>query len=287
MLAVLTLLFILCVVIFLIIITAGNELFAIMVDEQFRYLRLIISDAPLPEAVSIPSRPEPVARYVTAASGENNPAGCVHIRHTGRMRYGKTGRWMNMEGEALLSLAVPAFVWYATIYYALGIWLEAFDYYIDHRAGMNLNLFSVFPLDNAHSDTLKESSLFRYLACTPLFPMIYGSSDFISWENVDDSAAKATIRHGDRSVDAIAHFDSRGMIERVVSCYKTDPVTGRPAPGHFASRFSSYADANGCRIPMRITSEIILPEGEYVCAEYAITLVEYNAQDTVFRRRFL
>jgi hypothetical protein len=194
---------------------------------------------------------------------------------------------MNMKGEAFLSLAVPAFVWYATISYAPGIRLEAFDYYIDHQAGMNLNLFSVFPLDNSHSDTLKESSLFRYLGCTPLFPMIYGSCDFISWENIDDSATKATIRNGNRSVDAIAHFDSRGMIERVVSCYKTYPETGRPLPGYFASRFSSYADAKGYRIPMRITWEIILPEGEYVCAEYAITLVEYNAHDTVFRRRSL
>jgi hypothetical protein len=92
MLTVLTFLFILCMVIFLIIIIAGNELFAIMVDEQFRYLRLIISYAPLPEAVSIPSSPEPVARYVTAALGENkNPAGCVHIRHTGGCGMGRPG----------------------------------------------------------------------------------------------------------------------------------------------------------------------------------------------------
>lgn len=283
-----TFLLILCIVFFLIIIIAGNELFAIMVDEQFRYLRLIISYAPLPATVSIPSRPEPVARHVTAALGENkNQVGCVHIRHAGRIRYGKSGRWMNMEGEAFLSPAVPAFVWYATISDVPGIWLEAFDYYIDHQHGMNLNLFSVFPLDNGHSDTLKNNSLFQYQACTPLFPMIYGSYGFISWENVDDSAAKATIRDGDRSVDGIAHFDDRGMIGNVVSCYKPDPGTGRSAPGHFASRFSSFADANGCRISMRITSEVILTEGKNVFAEYAIDLVENNALDTVVWRRSL
>jgi hypothetical protein len=75
------------------------------------------------------------------------------------------------------------------------------------------------------------------------------------------------------------------MIERIDACRKTDPQTGRPVPGHFASRFSSYADVEGCRIPMRIMSEVILPEGEYVCVEYAITHVAFNALNTVFRGR--
>jgi Family of unknown function (DUF6920) len=277
----------LCTVIFLLIIVTGSELFAIMVDEQLRYLRLIIHYAPLPPAVSIPQRPEPVSRYVSWALGENRtPVGCMHFRHGGRIRYGKTGRWMNMGGEGFFSVAVPAFIWHATITYAPGMWLETFDYYVDRKAGMNLNLFSVFPLDNAQTDDMKDSSLFRYLTRTPLFPMILGSSPFIHWENVDDSTAKAIIKDKGTSVEAIARFDSKGKIESFESCQKTIPETGHTVPGHFASRFSSYADVGGCQIPMRITSEIILPEGEYVCAEYAITLVEFDTPGTLCQRRF-
>jgi hypothetical protein len=278
--------FILCIVIFIFIIVVGSELFRIMVNEQLRYLRLIVHYAPLPATISIPSRPEPVARYVSWALGENqHPVGCMHFRHGGRIRYGKTGRWMNIGGEGFFSGAVPAFVWHATITYAPGIWLETYDYYVDRKAGMNLNLFSVFPLNNAQTDEMRESSLFRYLTRTPLFPMILGSSPFIHWENIDDSTAKAIIKDKDISVEAIARFDSKGKIESFESCQKTMPETSRPVPGHFASRFSSYADVGGCRIPMRITSEIILPEGEYICAEYAITLVEFDAPDTLCQRR--
>lgn len=278
--------FILSIVIFIFIIVVGSELFRIMVNEQHRYLQLIVHYAPLPPAVSIPTRPEPVSRYVSQALGENRtPVGCMHFRHGGRIRYGKTGRWMGMGGEGFFSLAVPAFVWYATVTYAPGIWLEAYDYYVDRKAGMNLNLFSVFPLDNTHTDEIKGSSLFRYLTRTPLFPMILGSSPFIQWENIDDTTAKATITDNDISVKAIVRFDHGGMIESIESCQKTIPETGRPVPGHFACRFSSYNEVGGYRLPMQVTSEIILPEGEYVRAEFAITLVEFDAPGTICLRR--
>jgi hypothetical protein len=192
---------------------------------------------------------------------------------------------MKMYGEGFFSVAVPAFVWHATITWAPGIWLEAYDYYVDRKAAMNLNLFSVFPLDNAQTDDMKDGSLFRYLTRTPLFPMILDSSPFIGWENVDDTTAKVIINDKDFSVEALARFDSRGRIESIEACRRIMPETGRPVPGHFASRLSSYADVRGCRIPMQITSEIILPEGEYVCAEYMITLVEFDAPGTLCQRR--
>lgn len=265
------------IAIVLLVIVAGSDLFAMMIEEQIRYLRLLIHYAPLPTTVSIPSRPEPVARYVSWALGENRkPAECVHIRHAGRIRYGKTGRWMSMGGEAFFSLGAPGFVWRSTITYAPGIWLEVFDYYVDRKAGMNLNLLSVFPLDNAHDDTIKTSSLFRYLASTPLFPMIHGSAGFIAWENIDDSMSKAIITDKGRSVEALACFNGRGLIESIGMHDKTHPETGRPVPGHFATRFSSYTRVEGYWIPMQVDSDMILPDGEYVTAEYSITEIDFD-----------
>ncbi|MDP3396967.1 MAG: hypothetical protein Q8S57_09940 [Methanoregula sp.] len=265
------------ITIVLLIIVAGSELFTMMIEEQIRYLRLIIHYAPLPATVSIPSRPEPVARYVSWALGENrNPVRCVHIRFTGRCRYGKSGRWMDMGGEAFFSVAIPGFVWRATTTYAPGIWLKTFDYYVDSKAGMNLNLFSLFPLDNAHDDAIKTPSLFRYLACTPLFPMIHGQAGFISWENIDDSTSKAIISDKGRSVEALARFNGRGWIESIDMHDKTNPETGKPLNGHFATRFSSYTQVEGYWIPMQVDSDMILPDGEYVTAEYSITEIEFD-----------
>src|SRR5665647_1550906 len=194
MLAELTFGFLLWVSIFLLIIIIGSDLFTSMIEHQANYLRLIIDYAPLPSNKSIPSDPEPVSRYLAWSLGKNtDPVGCVHIRHTGRFRYGKTGRWMNVRGRAFFSLGTPGFVWHAKIAYAPGIWIDAFDYYVHREAGMFLNLFSVFPLDNAYGDKIKTSSLFRYLASTPLFPMALLPGASLEWKNVSDSTARIRI----------------------------------------------------------------------------------------------
>ncbi len=79
--------FIVGIVIFCFIIVVGHELFAMIINEQLRYLRLIIHYALLPPAVSIPQRPEPVSRYVSEAlGGKRTLVGCMHFRHGGRIR---------------------------------------------------------------------------------------------------------------------------------------------------------------------------------------------------------
>lgn len=268
--------FILWIGIVLLIIVTGSELFAIRVNEQIRYLLLIIHDAPYNGSSPMPAVPEPVSRYLSRALGENRcPAeGCVRIHLEGRIRFGKNGRWMPVGGEAFFPLAVPGFVWRSTILYAPCVWLETFDYYTDRTAGVNLNLFSVFPLNNQNSTTLAKNSLFRYLASTPLFPFIHATSSFIRWENIDDTMAKAVISDNGQSAEAVVRFDGRGGIESIEACERTGPDSDRPVPGHFLSRFSSYADMGGFHIPTQVTSEISRPEGGLMTAEYTITAVE-------------
>jgi len=276
---------ILFIVISLFFIVIGSELFTIMVNDQLRYLRLVTHYAPATAPGSIVSVPEPVSRYLSRfAGGKRDPVMCVRIAHAGRFRYGRNGRWMKMGGEVFFSLALPAFVWRTTIIFAPGIWLETLDYYVGRAAGMNFSLFSVFPLQNGHTEEVKAGALFRYFACIPLFPAILASSPFITWENVDESAAKAVISDRDVTAESFVRFDSQGRIESIESCQKANPDTGRPVPGHSLCRFSSWTETGGYRIPMQIESEIILPKGELVCAEYVITAVDFDPPDT-FRGR--
>jgi hypothetical protein len=277
MLVELTFGFLVWVSVFLFIIIIGSDLFTSIVEQQALYLFLIIDYAPLPATTSIPSNPEPVSRYLSWTIGKNtDPVGCVHIRHAGRVRYGKTGRWMKMWGEAILSLATPGFVWHAKISYVPGIWIEAFDYYVHREAGMHLNLFSVFPLDNAYGDEIKTSSLFRYLASMPLFPMAFVSGMSLKWENVSDSTARAFIRDNDLCAEALVHFDGTGRIQNIEACHRNHPKTGRSLPGHFMYNFSDYTAMQGYKIPRQISSELILSDGKYAKIEFTITGIEFE-----------
>ena len=271
---------IISVVIFLFILVLGNDLFAIMVDEQVHHLHLIVFYASFSSAPRVARMPEPVTRYISWSLGEHRkPVSCLHIRHNGRIRFGKTGRWMKLNGEAFFSLAAPGFVWHATITCAPGIWLESLDYYVHHQAGTNLNLFSFLPLNNSHKEEIKTSSLSRYLTSMPLFPMLFCSSDTIRWEPVDDSMAKAVIRDKDRSAEALVRFNGRGWIDSITIDKRAHMTTGKPAPGPTACRFSSYADVEGYRIPMQIETDLILPDGSSVFAEYTVMEIGFDTPE--------
>jgi len=274
---------ILFVAIFIIIIIAGEELFFVIMREQVRYFFLIVFYAPLPRTITISKRFPQLALYLLWAIGENTePVSSVHIRHTGRFRYGKKGRWMNADGEAFFSLAVPGFVWHTRIAYLPGIWIDTFDYYVHRKAGMLFNLFSFIPLNNAQGNEIKPASLFRYLANAPLFPMIFGTDNSIAWESVDESTARVIVHDNDLSTEALVHFDGSGRIRSIESFCRSERETDRPAPGHSVNTFAEYSEVHGYKIPMRITSEFILPDGEHASTDVTITSIEYAKAGKIY-----
>ena len=152
----------------------------------------------------------------------------------------------------------PGFVWHAKIAYFPGIWIEVFDYYVHREAGMFLNLFSVFPLDNAYGDKIKTSSLFRYLASAPLFPLALLPGASLEWKNVSDSTARVRIRDNNLCTEANVHFDGYGRIKNIEACHRIHSETHRPVPGYFKNTFSDYTDVQGFKIPRKISSEQVL-----------------------------
>jgi hypothetical protein len=263
--------------IFLFAVAIGSNLFTVMVKEKIRHLQLMVTYAPLPATGRFRLRPDPVSRYLEwAIADKDDPAGCAHIRYTGRARFGKNGRWMKIGGKAFFSLAVPGFVWHATIACAPGIWIETLDYYVHRKAGMNFNLFSFFPLNNTRDSAVAAPSLFRYLASAPLFPGVLASSESIAWEEIDDTGAMVIIHDGDIPVKALARFNGKGLIESITIQDPVSPLRGHPVAGVFACRFSGYAEMQGSHIPMQVVQEQFLPDGEYCCMEYFVTGVEYD-----------
>lgn len=79
------------------------------------------------------------------------------------------------------------------------------------------------------------------------------------------------------------------LVDRNFCLYyrSTHPETGHPVPGLFACRFSEYAEEGNYRIPVQITSDLILPDGEYVCAECSITDIEYGTPEPVRQKESL
>lgn len=274
--------FIFFVAIFLFAVAIGSNLFTVMVAEQVRYLDLIMLYAPHPAPASRQSLPEPVYRYLLQAVGSDaaRPS-CTTLRFRGRARFGKTGRWLHTRGRGIFPFAVPGYVWHTTSTYAPCIWLESFDFYVNRAAGMTLNLLSFFPLNNAYAKEIQSPALFRYLAFLPFFPQRAAAAGALSWEPIDETAARLRIRDGEIATAAIVRFSGRGWIESIDAECPPDTVSRRRPPGLYRCRYTGESRAGGCRVPRGIVIEQRLPDGEYFCAELEITQVEYDTRGAV------
>jgi len=268
---------ILCIALFLFIIVLGENLYSLMINEQVNYLRLIVAYAALPPQQNTRLLPEMVQRYISfAGAGTCAAAESVRMKYHGKARYGKRGRWLDLGGECAFSIAVPGFWWKATLSYLPGIWLDRFDYYVDHSAGMNLNLFSLIPLSNINNSEIVSPALFRYLSCTPLFPMVHAHCTFIQWHPIDNTAARIVITDGMTSAEALVQFDERGWMESMKSIRESSTMNGKPAPGLVSCRYSSYFEMNGYQIPEVTEAEFILPDGERFEAEYILDSIDFE-----------
>lgn len=277
MIDVLILTAIMAVAIFLFAVAIGRNLFAVMVAEQARYLDLIMLYAPLPAPASPRALPEPVYRYLSQAVGNDASwPSCTTLRFHGRARFGKAGRWLRIGGSGIFPFAVPGYVWHTTSTYAPCIWLESFDFYVNRAAGMTLDLFSFFPLNNACGKEILSPALLRYLVFLPFFPQRIAASGALSWEPIDDTAARLRIHDGDITTTAIVHFSGKGWIESIDAEYPPDMASRRRPPGLYRCRYTGESLAGGCRVPRGIVLEQRLPDGEYFCAELEITEVEYD-----------
>jgi hypothetical protein len=48
-------------------------------------------------------------------------------------------------------------------------------------------------------------------------------------------------------------------------------------------KFSDYTDVQGYKIPLQISSELILPDGEYACTDFTITSIEFEIPGKICR----
>lgn len=269
---------VLSVAIFLLAVAIGSNLFAIMAAEQRRYLRLIEQYAAPPEPVPARALPEPVYRFAAGAHQDDDariPA-CTRIRFRGRIRFGKTGRWLHLGGRASFAFAVPAYTWHATIGYAPGIWMEAFEYCVNRKAGMILNLFSVIPLNNARGPAVLAPALFRYFVGLPFFPPRAGCAGALAWEPIDETAARAVIRDGTASAAGLVRFDVRGQVESITADNPVDPANPGRKTGLVSCRFSGSFGAGETCVPREMILEQFLPDGRYTCAELTVVRVDYD-----------
>jgi hypothetical protein len=158
-----------------------------------------------------------------------------------------------------------------------GIPFEGFDSYNNGVGSMKGTFAKIIPLFDQRGENMNKSSLVTILAECFIVPNV-ALQDYIKWEEIDDTHAKATISYYGISESGVFAFDENGE----VLSFKTSDraaidMNGSTRKAEWSAIYSDYQNVNGIKQPKVLKSIWHYPEGDsvYFNENEASVVIEY------------
>lgn len=236
------------------------------------------SGAPAPPA-PLETLPPPVQRYLEVAGAAGRaPLRAVRVRHGGTLVMNPGGRPFPVRGRQLFSLDPPGFVWWGRVRVAPGVWVDGRDQSVAGRGNMLIRVASTFTVADAKGKALDEGALHRLLAEAVWMPTLLRDARHVTWAPLDASAARATLRVGDREVSADFHFGADGLPARITAQRWLDQG-GKGALTGWSADCGEYRAVSGLRVPFRVTAAWQLASGPFPYGQWEVETVELDPAD--------
>lgn len=216
------------------------------------------------DARELPDLPPPVQRYFRTVLDEGRPVvAAVEITHSGEFKLAEPGgRWVPFRSSQRSVMRRPGFVWDARVPVAPGVKVFVHDAYVAGRGVLHATVLGLATvMEQAPTPELAHGELMRFFAEAAWYPTALLPSQGVRWEEVDESAARATLDDGDTSVTLTFAFDDRGLVERVRSEGRYREVDGEMVAVPWEGRFWNYQRRGGMLVPIEAEVAWSLPEG--------------------------
>lgn len=200
------------------------------------------------------SAPAVVVRYLSRSL----PAGAAPVRMativqegTFQMGKGEAG-WKPFHATQHVRAYPPGFLWDASIGMMPLLPVRVRDGYLDGAGMMKGAVACVITVVEAEpTRELAEGSLYRYLGEAVWMPSRLLPGEGLTWEAVDDSTAKATLREGDVEASVLFGFDASGDIVSMLVPERGREVDGAYVPTPWKGRLWDHQEVDGYRIPLQ------------------------------------
>jgi len=145
-----------------------------------------------------------------------------------------------------------------------GIPFEGLDSYKNGAGSMRGTLAKVITLFDQRGGSMDKSSLVTILAECLLIPNV-ALQDYIEWEPMDDTHAKATIFCYGISASGVFTFDDAGqMLSFITSDRVATETDGTERNAEWSAIVSNYETVNGIKQPKVLQSIWHFPEGDLI-----------------------
>lgn len=133
------------------------------------------------------------------------------IKQDIKMRLGSDKPWMNATANQYVTTELPGFIWHVDINMMPLVHISGRDKYIDGKGEMLIKVMSLIKVADSKGSEMDQGSLLRYLAELCWTPSA-ALKDYITWEEIDETHAKAIMTYKDVSAEGIFEFDNTGKV---------------------------------------------------------------------------
>ncbi len=134
----------------------------------------------------------------------------VYLTQTGKMRTTPNSKWMHFTAKQNYNIDRAEFIWSTDAYIMPYISLKGRDKLTHGNGEMLIKLAALFPVVNeGNNEQIDTGAMLRYLAEICWFPQA-ATNDYLKWESINATSAKATLSLNDKSVSGIFTFNTQG-----------------------------------------------------------------------------
>lgn len=216
--------------------------------------------------------PEPVQRWLRFSKviGTEWPA-TVRLEQHGDFRL-EGGGWMPFSAEQYFTVDPPAFLWKASFRMAPLVRIAGRDQYRGGEGSIDMRLASLVPVASKAGGGLDQGALLRFLGEVQWFPAA-ALADYITWEAVDATTARATMTYGGLSAAMTLTFDADGRIVESRAMRYND---ARGRNELWINRNDSEREFGGIRIAVSGEARWEYDSGPFPYIRWRITALEQN-----------
>jgi hypothetical protein len=220
--------------------------------------------------------PQPVQNYLIATGVVGSQyANGIKLNYTGNFKLNENADWASMEAVTYITNEPVSRHWIGEIDSPLGK-MTGLDYYYNGAGKLDIRLAPSVPFMFSDGYELTVSELIAFLGELVYNPSACLNSN-ISWQQVTDYAAKATIEDAGLCVSGIFYFDENYLITRFESNDRYFGDTKKKLP--WIVYVQDYKTFSGIEIPTTFRAVWIKPEGEYEYINAIITGLLFDVKN--------
>lgn len=275
------------VIILLVSISAyGNYQFHKMIQAESKQIlqNIKVENLPVISKEDIKHLPEIVQKWMinSGVMGKEKVVS-VRLNQVGEMRTKPDSKWMSFTAIQHFNIENPAFIWTTKVNAMPIVNMVGRDKLYNGEGEMLIKLASLIPVVEGKNDKINQGTMIRFLAETCWFPAAV-LNDYITWEAIDATSAKATLIITGKSVSGVFTFSAEGDL---VS-FQADRYYGGKDDSKLEKWYiemSSYTKFQGIKIPNKCSVTWKLKKGDFNWLNFEIIELDYNSPTVINKER--